>query len=556
MKKVCVAVVLLLLLTPLAYTTEQADSTATSIDSQLRDLPTLANISSFIHALPTSINLFARQPKTNITLELVQATGNVDMLYRSNQTWLEDALATFYSLHDISVSQQEQQRFFQQTAAMPDELREAIALLLVALNEATVLSREATRQLTDDEIAFLREHNQSETDLGDMIRTVLGQRFNILPDLGFFKSNTSYLFSLIEKIDTEKLVEGSLSLAQAVRTAMPVIASHTGYNETLRDPSGYICIGGSDNDTYTGNVSLVVDVGGDDIYTVREYGEATLRIDAAGSDYYQGSAANSFLGIAMLFDFAGNDVYSTGDWSQSYTCGGITFMFDATGDDSYRAASYTQACAHAGGIAILCDISGNDVYQAGNRSQASANANGIALLLDVTGDDAYTGGSYGQGSAIAGGIAILLDCLGDDVHSSTTNAQGAGEGWAIGLKKVSAGLMVDVAGNDRYQATTQAQGFATYAGMGCLTDLLGNDAYTATRSSQSYGTLFGIALLMDFESANTYTQTGASPGGKEGGTSIKIDDISALPSDSLISLLSYVQDNDVRPLSSFFQLFR
>lgn len=556
MKKVCVAVILLLLLAPLAPISGQAGSTATPLDDQVGKMPSLENISSFIHALPVRVDRLGMQPRANITMELVQATGNIDMLYRHNETWLEDAIVTFYRLHDISVSQQEQQRFYQQTATMPDQLRKAVALLLVACNHATVLSRQATQNLTDEEKAFLRQHNESQTDVGDMIRNMLGQRLNILPDFGLFRSNTSKLFGIIEKIDTEKLVEGSVLLVRAIRTAMPVIASHAGYNDTLRDPSGRICIGGSGNDTHTGNLSLIVDVGGHDIYACSERGETTLRIDAAGNDHYQHSAASSFLGISMLYDAAGNDVYHTGNWSQSYTCGGITLLLDATGDDSYRAGSHGQACAHAGGIALLVDVSGSDVYRAGDHSQGSANANGIALLLDVTGDDSYRAGSYGQGSATAGGIALLLDCLGDDVYSSATHAQGAGEGWAAGLKKVSTGLMVDVAGNDRYEATMQAQGYGTFAGVGCLTDLLGDDAYAATRSSQSYGRLFGIALLMDFGGGNSYTQDILSPPDGEEGTSIKIDGIGSLPSQDLVRLLSYVRDHDIMPLSSFLKLFR
>lgn len=556
MKKVCVAVILLLLLAPLARTTGQSGGTATPFNSQLGGIPSLANISSFIHALPSGIDTFTRQPAVNVTMALGRATGNVDMLLSSNQTWLEDAVATFYRLHDISVSQHEQDRFFRQTAAMPDELRQAIALLLVALNDATVLCREATQQLSDADRAFLRQHNQSETELGEMIRNMLGRQFNILPDFSLFTSNTSTLFAIIEKIDTEKLVEGSLLMLRTVRLALPVIASYPGYNHTLRDPSGHICIGGAGNDTYTGTASLVVDVGGDDIYTLGEAGEATLTVDIDGDDHYLGSAASSFLGIGMLYDTAGDDVYDTDGWSQSYTCGGITVLLDGAGHDSYRADDHAQACAHAGGIAVLLDISGSDVYRAGNRSQACSNANGLALLLDVTGDDSYTGGSYVQGSATAGGLALLLDCLGDDVYASAANAQGAGEGWAAGLTKVSTGLMVDVAGNDRYRATSRAQGYGIYAGVGCLTDLLGDDNYTASRSSQSYGTLFGIAMLMDFGGGNSYRQDTPLPGDREGGTSIKIDDISSLPSENLLSLLSYVRDHDIMPLSSFLEFFR
>jgi hypothetical protein len=556
MKKACVAVVLLLLLTPLAGSTGHASGAATAapLGSQFRDMPSLANISSFIHALPAGMDILGTAQQANLTMELVQATGNIDMLLRDNETWLEDAVVSFYRLHNITVSQTAQQQFFQQTEAMPDALRKAVAMLLVTLNQATVLARQATQNLSADERAYLSRHNQSETDLGDLVRNTLAQRLNILPDVSLFQSNTSYLFSLIEKIDTEKLVEGSLQMVRAVRIATPVIAGSAGYNTTLRDPSGYICIGGSGNDTHTGEAALCVDVGGDDIYTTRGYGEAALCIDAGGSDRYQGKTASSFLGIGMHFDIAGNDVYQTGNWSQSYACGGISFMMDVGGDDSYHAGDHAQACAHAGGIALMVDTGGTDRYHAGNRSQGCSNANAVALLLDIAGDDVYVGGSYVQGSATAGGIALLLDCLGDDQYRSGSNAQGAGEGWTTGLKKMSTGLMVDVMGNDRYEAAAHAQGYGTLAGVGCLTDLLGADTYTATRASQSHGTLFGIAMLMDFERDNIFSQQFPSPGGSEGGTSIHIDDIDALPSDAILDLLSYVRDHNIMPLSSFLEL--
>ncbi len=525
----------------------------------IEDMPTLENISSFIGAIPSLVGNIDFGVRNNITMELVAKTGNIDILYEKNQPWLEDAILEFYSINGMNVSNQEIQKFFNEIDSLPNELKEGIALLLYSINDATLSCHEATKSLSGEEINFLKNNNETESDMLSLLKSVITERMHIFPNLNLFSSNSDKLSMLTQDIDMEKMVEGSLSILESTRCVLPAIEKYGSMypNGTiLKDPSGAIVVGGGGTDAYAGDYSLIVDLGGSDVYNVKNIDEhVSVVLDASGNDYYRGDAANSFLGINMLIDISGNDFYTSGDWSQSYACAGISLMLDLNGDDVYSGGDYSQGSASAGGIAILSDVSGDDVYHAGKHSQGFANGNSFSLLADIFGSDIYYSEDYSQGSASAGGISLLLDFLGNDRYISQKNSQGAGEGWANGMKKLSTGILADFSGNDTYRAGDSSQAFGQTSGVGLIADFLGDDDYIAKSSSQACSKLFGIALLMDMYGNNTYKNENENPSNgyeSTGGMSLLLDGISSAFNEKLWELLLYISQNDINPISSFF----
>lgn len=520
------------------------------------NMPTLENVSSFISAIPSIIRSVDFNVQKNLTMELVVRTGNVDILYEKTQPWLKYAVLEFYSVNGINISNLEIQNFFNEIDLLPPELRQAIAFILYSLNNATLLCRDATKNLTEEEIDFLRTDNETQSDLLSIIKNTIKEKIGIFPNLDLFYSESDKLSFILQKIDTEKMVEGSLTLLESIRYAVPAIEKYGDmYADgiVLKDPSGMIIVGGNGTNVYDGKYSLILDLGGNDVYDTKNIdGEAALVVDVAGNDRYRGKIANSFLGISMLLDLSGNDFYTSGDWSQSYACAGISFMLDFDGDDIYAGGNYSQGSANAGGISILADMDGNDTYSTKDCSQAFANGNGFSLLVDVSGNDMYNAVHHSQGSATSGGMAILLDFLGDDKYVSKKNSQGAGEGWADGLKRSSIGSLIDFSGNDMYKTDEFSQGFGQTVGVGVIADFLGNDRYISKNSSQACSKFFGIALLADMHGNNTYESKYLSGEHEStGGISLLIDGITSTFNEKLWELLRYISQNNIIPISSF-----
>ena len=533
-------------------------------EQPVADMPSFENISLFIGAIPSAMSNINFALPGNLTMELVSETGDVDMLYQKNQMWLEDAILQFYGINGINISAREIQEFFGKLDMLPDDLRQAIALIIYSLNDATLSSRRATRDISGDEKEFLKSNNETQSDMLSLLKNAITERMNIFPNLDLFYSESDKLSIITGKVDREEMVGAGFSLVQSVRHALPAIEKYgsTYTGTVLQDPSGLIVVGGGGEDAYTGVHSLIIDLGGNDVYNVKSrYGngsgderqDASLILDVSGNDRYQGSLASSFMNMDMLIDVSGDDFYSSDDWSQSYACAGISLMLDLNGDDVYSAGGHSQGCSAAGGISVLADVNGNDVYHAENCSQGFANGNSLSVLADVSGSDVYTGGTYSQGSATSGGIALLLDFLGGDHYTSVKNSQGAGEGWANGMKRVSTGVLADFSGNDRYVSTEESQGFGQTAGAGVLADFLGDDRYDSKSHSQACSKLFGMAFLMDMCGNNTYDSRSYSRGYKSGGgMSMFLDSMSPTFDESMWELLQYISRNDIGPISSFF----
>jgi len=320
----------------------------------------------------------------------------------------------------------------------------------------------------------------------------------------------------------------------------------------IRTPSGLIVIGGKGKNTYdlekmTGT-SAVIDLGGDDVY--RE-GSANFQrpvlvvIDLAGNDRYEGTQpgiqGGAVLGISMLIDVAGSDVYRAQDVAQGSALCGVGMLIDFAGDDQYLGLRRVQGHA-LGGVGILVDRAGGDRYHAAMWDQGFGAPLGFGVLDDLEGaDHYYTGGLYpdsypetpgyegwGQGVGAGlrqvadGGIGVILDGGGDDLYEYDYISHGGGYWLGLGFAR-------DFAGNDRRLGGTQKAygggprsepmfqrfscGFGCHYALGFCFDDEGEDSYGGTIMALGFGWDMSMGFLCDFAGSDRYEGTGGSTEG-------------------------------------------
>ena len=248
-------------------------------------------------------------------------------------------------------------------------------------------------------------------------------------------------------------------------------------------PHGEIVLGGSGRNRYRGfEPALVVDLGGDDIYSNNA-----------------GAARWDALPCAAVIDLGGDDAYeATERFTQGSAFGGVGLLVDTSGDDRHVGGDFSQASAFLG-IAAIVDFAGNDLWHAGRLSQSCA-AWGLSLLYDAAGNDTYQSPGLGQGFGLPGGFAILHDVAGDDRYFAKGGpptgygTQGVFDAWAQGcgmgfrqLQSGGIGILADDAGHDDMEAGNFAQGGGYYRGWGLLrAGGRDDDSYIGSRYNQGF----------------------------------------------------------------------
>ena len=273
---------------------------------------------------------------------------------------------------------------------------------------------------------------------------------------------------------------------------------------------GPVLIGGADPNAYGEPARLVIDLGGDDLYSA----SIDWVIDLAGNDMYlsskDGALGAGLFSAGMILDASGNDVYAGGRVAQGAGLFGVGVLWDVSGDDIYSAQELAQGAAMFG-AGLLVDLAGDDRFAGAKFNQGFGGPRGLGGLLDVAGRDLYVAGakhtsSYGtpenyqafsQGAGMGlrhdagGGVGVLWDGAGDDRYLAGNFAQGMG--YYLGL-----GLLLDDAGNDAYTGSRYAQGTAAHLAVGALIDQHGNDRYVAkTAANQGAAWDLSIAMLLD-----------------------------------------------------------
>jgi len=261
---------------------------------------------------------------------------------------------------------------------------------------------------------------------------------------------------------------------------------------------GLLVIGSNNQNTYTNDVSFIIDTGGDDIY----------RNNAGGA--FENSLIN------VVIDLKGNDFYSSNNpFSQGSANLGYGLLIDLAGDDHYQSDSLSQGAAIVG-IGYLIDHQGTDHYDSTNFSQGFA-LYGCGSIFDETGDDSYTASLFSQGVGVAKGTGSIFDLSGDDIYSLISNKQssygsvgifkGAGQGFGFGVRHFASGgigLLYDNTGDDTYRAGNFSQGTGYYYGLGLAIDKHGNDTYIGSRYSMGTAAHSAIGILANITGNDSY----------------------------------------------------
>lgn len=327
------------------------------------------------------------------------------------------------------------------------------------------------------------------------------------------------LLQIVLKLDLPRLLNASAEIARALdletlakldRKAgklehYPADWSvHEEDNLTVIDtPAGRVLIGGTKDNTYTQDVALILDFGGNDTY-----------FNHAGGSTWQ-------YPFAVVIDLSGDDVYSTtDDFAQGAGLLGGGFLVDLEGDDRYTAKNHSQG-AGVLGVGILADLAGRDQYSAIAVSQG-AGIFGAGLLAEGGGNDTYLGNRFVQGTGFIKGFGAIVEAAGNDNYfagalyddfrapgkSYDSMSQGFGYGMRPWETLVGAsggiGVIAEADGNDTYVADYFAQGSSYWFSLGILDDRKGNDRYIAGRYAQGAGVHMSAGILIDGEGDDNY----------------------------------------------------
>ena len=369
----------------------------------------------------------------------------------------------------------ELEKFAQEVSASPQPIPPELAERVSAAVEGSVLGA----KLVDGELWIVggEQSNRYNMNLIAAVFDVGGA------DVYTFSAQPQGLYQIIIDQSGDDLYESNADLAGPATAlfSVSVLWDRGGNDRYVSHYQGSAAAG------FFG-VAILVDETGDDQYIndtagagwsqgVGFYG-AGLLIDREGDDLYQAQILSQGVGgpsgIGLIVDASGNDIYTAngphfpsvyetpgvfagmsqgfGFGIRGYAAGGIGAIYDFAGDDRYSVGEFGQGCGYFQGLGILHDAAGNDHYVGSRYAQGSAAHQAAGILVDDAGDDSYScPGPAAQGASWDQSVAMLVDRAGDDVYSGSVLAQGSGAQQAIGI-------LVDLGGQDRYECTSACLG--------------------------------------------------------------------------------------------------
>ncbi|HUT10365.1 MAG TPA: hypothetical protein VMY42_07710 [Thermoguttaceae bacterium] len=508
--------------------------------------------------------------------EAEEFTRNLHKAVLNGREGFAEVLTTAAEKLDIG---QHQQGSF----AEVDSPEQALEVIKHALTAAQIAYAASLAPLTKSEIQTLRTNLNPVFTTENRVGHTLQRR-----------SSGQQLVRVMQKMDRESLHAAAEALAAiADPQLLEQLASFPGGDPTtvegvsgtviakIDTPSGTIVIGGKDRNVYRldtmSGVNVVIDQGGNDVYydgSVSPQRPVLIVIDLEGDDAYEsktpGVQGSAILGVSMLVDVEGNDVYRAQDVAQGSCLAGVGILIDYAGNDAYVGLRRVQGQA-VGGLGILIDHAGNDRYHAAMWGQGFGGPWGFGLLDDVDGKDHYYGGglylnSYinddnptpgyegwvqGVGAGLRavgdGGVGVILDGGGDDVYEYDYLSHGGGYWCGMGFARdfggndqrlgatrvayhggprtqrsfqrfsngygchYALGFLFDDRGDDTYNGTIMSVGFAWDCAVGYLCDFGGNDRYSGTEGN---GAQAGLGVIFDYDGDDVYLGSGqgrASP---------------------------------------------
>jgi hypothetical protein len=327
------------------------------------------------------------------------------------------------------------------------------------------------------------------------------------------------IFERLQSFDLGRSAYASVILAAHLRTALEEIREtqivDAPDTHTVELPWGPMVIGGTRDDGWWHEklppyTWCVVDLGGNDLWkgpfaTPLRGTDSTvsLAVDLGGTDIWDAGDEEFALGcgvwgIGILVDVEGDDQYTLKESGLGCAWFGTGLLWDLAGDDQYTVErGWAQGAAHAG-VGVLLDGGGNDTYECAEQSQGLGSTLGTGLLLDLGGDDTYVCRDDGNVSELYLGqsVAMAQGC-GYGRRADLGDGRSLAGGW---------GLLVDAAGNDRYHAQVWAQGAGYWWGVGVLEDRGGDDVYENGKYSSGAAAHFAIGVHVDVSGNDSYNQ--------------------------------------------------
>lgn len=423
---------------------------------------------------------------------------------------------------------------------------------------ATAFSRELEplyppkkeRNLSAEEIDYLLYFSpylfsDEEDTTDDYLKGFLHKEFNQPVKFDSVKIPSDSFFSVVKKIRSKEILTQSISnlkkfsqylesirlpfIIKKEKIDCPGVKGKVYHYE--ENELGKVVIGSEENNTYYEEFSIIIDLGGNDIYQSPNGAIGFFShpfsaiIDFSGNDFYQSKRpftfGGSIFGTSILLDLQGNDVYRAPEYSLGSALFGLGALIDYEGDDFYEGKTFTQGAGFYG-LGFLFDFGGNDIYRAYNFVQGFGSTFGYGTLIDQSGNDIYYGGgkfyhgpllpkdfrSFAQGFAMgfrpdaSGGIGLLYDKKGNDFYNGDVFSQGTSYWYSLGM-------LFDGEGNDRYLATEYAQGAGIHLASGILVDRNGNDHYYSRLGpAQGEGHDFSVGILIDKDGDDHYYTSG------------------------------------------------
>ncbi|MHC4946290.1 MAG: hypothetical protein ACYTG7_25025, partial [Planctomycetota bacterium] len=160
-------------------------------------------------------------------------------------------------------------------------------------------------------------------------------------------AEAALVLSSLASPDYVKRVEKHFKKLKVKAPAEAKDAGFTGDVLAFRDtPHGPVVIGGKKTTKYKAQAAFILDLGGADTYNAAastldlERG-ISMVVDLDGKDKYLVKDAMNLvacrLGVAVLFDLKGNDVYEGTRGTQGLGEGGVALLWDEEGKDRYKA---------------------------------------------------------------------------------------------------------------------------------------------------------------------------------------------------------------------------
>jgi hypothetical protein len=185
----------------------------------------------------------------------------------------------------------------------------------------------------------------------------------------------------------------------------------------------------------------------------------------------------------------------------------LSVLLDTSGNDAYLQQSPlnfsfgaadggvglfwdAERCQPGAGSQVDCPVptQGHDVYAATNYTMGSAINNSLGLFLDEAGDDTHVAINWSEGHGLNRGVGIAVDLDGDDQWSGGNYTMGSG---GYDHKGTTTGGQLGPS-----SASTHA--LTTYHGLGLLLDRRGDDAYAMVNRSSNQGKGWpALGLLLD-----------------------------------------------------------